>query len=463
MLWAALHFFRLPLETLLRGHAPSESGAWAVAGNDRVLACDTAAWRLGVRPGMALSAAWAIAPALRVLERNLRAEAEALEGVAAWLGRFTPKVSLEPPHAVAAEVEGSLRLFGGTDGLERELRAGLAGIGFEAALAFAPTARAALWRAAGCGAPLEELPAEVVALAPEALDLLRGLGIGTLGELMRLPRDGVALRFGQGLLDELDRALGKIPEPRALFAPPARFAARLELPAQVTEAASVLFAARRLLAQFEGFLAARQAGVRGFTLAMAHASAQPTRVAVNLATPSRDASHFTALLRQRLERAALAEPVEAIRLEADALEPLPGASAALFRDARAAGEDWTRLVERLAARLGSDAVHGLAMRSEHRPERAWRAVTAGEPPGLRPPPLAGGQWSGPRPLWLLERPRRIGEADFVLLAGPERIESGWWDGEEARRDYFIARSADSCLVWIYREREGGWFLHGIFS
>jgi len=72
---------------------------------------------------------------------------------------------------------------------------------------------------------------------------------------------------------------------------------------------------------------------------------------------------------------------------------------------------------------------------------------------------------GQRPLWLLETPRRIGERDFVLLAGPERIESGWWDGNEARRDYFIARAGDSSLVWIYRERGagGGWYLHGIFS
>ena len=70
---------------------------------------------------------------------------------------------------------------------------------------------------------------------------------------------------------------------------------------------------------------------------------------------------------------------------------------------------------------------------------------------------------GSRPLWLLEAPRRLAENEFVLLAGPERIESGWWDGHEARRDYFIARTGDASLVWIFRERERGWFLHGIFA
>ncbi len=409
MLWAALHFPQFRRQALSRGHAPPE------------------------------------------------AEREALAAVAVWLGQFTPRVSLEPPQGVAAEVQGSLRLFGGIERFEVRLHSGLAEIGFEASLAFAPTARAALWRAAGDGAPLEELPVEVAGLEPEALALLRGLGVRTLGELMRLPRDGVALRLGRKLLCDLDCALGKVPEPRMFFVPPPHFAARLELPAQVTEAGSVLFAARRLLAQLDGFLAARQAGVRGFTLAMEHPGAQPTLAAVRLAAPSRDATHFTVLARERLQRIALAAPVDAIRLEAREIESLPGTTAGLFRDARAAGEDWMRLVERLVARLGGGAVHGLALHPEHRPERAWRAVFPWEK--ASPEEVS----REPRPLWLLETPRRIGERDFVLLAGPERIESGWWDGDEARRDYFIARTGDGSLVWIYREREGGWFLHGIFA
>jgi len=196
--------------------------------------------------------------------------------------------------------------------------------------------------------------------------------------------------------------------------------------------------------------------VRGFTLTLLHDRAQPTPVAVQLAAPARAAAHFLALARERVERVTLHAPVEAIRLEAGDLEPLPGASAALFRDARAAGEDWTRLVERLAARLGGGAVHGLAVHSEHRPELAWRATEPGAKvaPPIEPP--------GPRPLWLLEQPRRLGEGEFALLAGPERIESGWWDGNEVRRDYYIARSGDGSLAWIYRTVDG-WYQHGIFS
>ena len=116
MLWAALHFPSLQSQALLRGHAPPEAGR------------------------------------------------QALAAVATWLGQFTPKVTLEPPDGMAAEVQGSLRLFGGIGRLKARLRTGLAELGFEASLAFAATARAALWRAAGGGDPLEALPVGITGL-----------------------------------------------------------------------------------------------------------------------------------------------------------------------------------------------------------------------------------------------------------------------------------------------------------
>jgi protein ImuB len=127
----------------------------------------------------------------------------------------------------------------------------------------------------------------------------------------------------------------------------------------------------------------------------------------------------------------------------------------MFDDAAADGEDWARLVERLRVRLGHDAVHGLATHPDHRPEHAWRRVEPGEwdPHDYRAP--------GPRPLWLLA-PRKLDEGAFSALAGPERIESGWWDGDEASRDYFIARLDAGSIGWVYREN-GAWYLHGLFA
>lgn len=80
--------------------------------------------------------------------------------------------------------------------------------------------------------------------------------------------------------------------------------------------------------------------------------------------------------------------------------------------------------------------------------------------------------AAPRPLWLLSEPASLSpafeHAPWVLRDGPERIESGWWDGGDVRRDYFIAQTPDGGVTWIYRDHrrgtdDGEWFLHGLFA
>jgi protein ImuB len=334
---------------------------------------------------------------------------EALAPVAAWACQFTPKVSLEPPQELLLEVQGSLRLFGGLAELRQKLVAGLKELGYPFKLAAASTARAAL---------------------------------------------GLAQRCGARVVQELDQALGAAPEPRSFFAPPARFDAKLELPAEVAHAEGLLFGARRLLAQLAGLLAARHEGIRGCRLVLLHES-EASSLDIGLASATRDAERMARVLRERLAQVTLAEPVRALRLEAGDFAPLQGASAGMFGDKARAAEDWAELFERLRARLGNGAVHGLAALPDHRPEHAWRRVEPGEwDPLAAPAP-------GPRPVWLLE-PKKLNESEFTALAGPERIESGWWDGDDARRDYFVARLPSGALAWVFREA-GDWYLHGLFA
>jgi len=372
---------------------------------------------------------------------------ESLEPIAAWACQFTPKVSLEPPRALLLEIAGSLRYFGGLEDLLQRLEQGCEALGFAASLATAPTPRAALWCARGKAPALDGLSLRVTDFD---LSLFDSIGIRTVGELRRLPREGLARRCGQALLDDLDRALGALPEPRRFFVPPARFAARLELPAPVAHAEGLLFAARRLLVQLEGLLTARHEGVRAFVLHL-----DEIQLHVGMASPTRDAQRLLDVLREKLVTIALKEPVEVIGVEAADFEPLHARSAGMFGDPAAETEDWSRLLERLRARLGREAVHGLATQPDHRPEHAWRSVEPGEwdPREFKQP--------GPRPLWLLDAPRRVADDAFQLLAGPERIEAGWWNGDEARRDYFVA-SLQGGMAWVFREN-GEWFLHGFFA
>ena len=100
-------------------------------------------------------------------------------------------------------------------------------------------------------------------------------------------------------------------------------------------------------------------------------------------------------------------------------------------------------------------MHGVSVFPDHRPEFAWRRIEPGDwdPHEFVQP--------GPRPAWLLGKVIPVEEKNLDLIAGPERIACGWWDGDEARRDYFVAGLGAS-LAWAYRE-EGLWYVHGFFA
>lgn len=492
-MWIAIRLPQLPLEIFLRGSSALEP--FAVEEQHRVVACDRKAVTRGVSAGMPVAAALALAPRLRVAPRDPAGETEALLGVAGWAAQFTPAIAIEFPDTVLLDMSSSLRLFRGLESLVEYLRRGLADMGWSTRLAGAPTPRAACWLARAdeerfiVSGELEQalaaIPVRVLRCEDGTLEALQAIGVRTLGELGALPRDGVARRFGQRLVDDLDRALGRLPDPRNFFVPPAVFRADIELPTEVTQAEALLFAAKRLIVQLAGFLAARSGGIRRFVLKLGHRDKAPTEIAVGLVAPSRDAEHFVLLLRERLSSLVLREPVRSIALQTEEVVPLAGRSLGLLLEESRPPGNWEHLIERLRSRLGADAVYGLALQAEHRPERASTRdpLAPGRPRYIRAglnrkcdqqQACAGTSAEFlARPFWLLDRPkplREIGavphyEGPLELLAGPERIESGWWDGEDVARDYFVARTRNEALVWIYRERrgEGGWYLHGVFA
>jgi protein ImuB len=474
-LWLAAHFPRLPLDALLPGTGQARAAAVVAPEDPRrsIVACNERAARQGVAPGMSLNAALALVPGLRVEERRLPAEAALLDRLARWALQFTPVVSLEPPSAVLAEVRGSLDLFGGVMVLWRRSLAGLSASGLQASLALAPTPRAALWlaradlamtvtRADAMPGLAARLPLACLQWPEDTIAALWGLGVRNVSDLLRLPRAGFAARFGPRLLDELDEGLGRRPEPRRRAVVPERFDERFELPAAAELTAGLHPALECLLDRLDAFLRARASGVSALRLDLLHRGQAPTRLRVTLVRMAGDAGHLRELLRERLAQCRPATPVEALRLRSGVLLPLTLRDAGLFERGRNADPEATaRLLDRLRARLGEQAVFGVSPVPEHRPEHAWRVA---EPGRTTPVPLLPAV-RPERPLWMLAEPQPLDRWDGALVTGPERIETGWWDGHDVRRDYYVALSRAGVRLWIFRERPPGqgWFLHGVFG
>lgn len=423
----------------------------------------------------------------------LDAGARDLEACARRALGFTPRVSLSPPDAVLLELRASLRLFGGAEALRAMLRASFPP---PAVLAFAPTPLAATvfarCRRETCISDPSRLVGELAPLPLHALrwpeDVLRRLaavGVRDIGGALRLPRAGFARRFGSGTLDALDRLLGRQRDPRHRYDAPERFRRRCDPDVELTDQAGVLGVLAPLCAELERFLRERQRGITSLLVLLGHRRQAPTRHVLNFAAPAQRAAPILKLLELQLGRAPLPAPVRRCELRSGPLVEGADDSHALWHPGEhgggAAGAQMPAFLEQLRARLGARAVSGLALAEDHRPERLSLSSQPRLPTGGRARPGGAGAtlplpWSqGRRPLWLLETPAPLAVREgwpcragrrLHLQSGPERIETGWWDGHEVQRDYYQAVEASGARLWIFRERGprgGGWFLHGFFG
>ena len=536
MLWIGIHLPALSLESFvatlapeLPAHDPATHdpadpdeldavGPVALIERHRVLAVNAAARECGVRPGQKRATALALAPHARLGEADAARDDAALMAVAHVALGFTPVVSFGGDHVVLAEVQASLRYFGGLPRLLQRLRAALAVLGHALRVACAPTAQGAQWMATGGGPPapanskaewrarVGAVPVTRMAAAAPHLAALESLGLANAADLWKQPRAGLTRRFGAGLLLDIDRALGDQPDPRPVLQPTPTFDSRLELLMRADDSAALLAGAAVLLNRLTAWALAHHGLVGGFELRLHHESrrkmlddpaSRTTVLEIGLGEPVSDTAHLHVLLRERLQRLPLAASVIELSLHCHAIAPGAPPNTELFPSAASVGEGWQRLLERFEARLGAHNIQRLQPLADHRPELATaihrgggaapsRARSAGLPLDLTEPggPAAAASadpahWPRlKRPVWLLSQPQPLREQagtplvagqPLWLVAGPERIEAGWWDGGYAARDYFIAQDHEGALLWVYRFRrapevgQAGWYLQGKFG
>jgi protein ImuB len=443
-------------------------------------------------------------------DRSVAARSQDLERLALCAQRFTPRVSLVPTDGLVLEVAGSLHLFNGVEGLSRALASECASLGLKSTVALAPTPLAALV-AARVGKPfvvtemarlvgqLMPLPLAALRWPEDTLERLARMGVRTIGQVLRLPRAGFARRFGTDSLAVLDRLTGRGADLRERFHARERFRRRRELNFELENQTAILGALAPLLAELGKFLESRQCGVLALECLLRHRNHEPTSCVLRLAAPVADVRRLTELLGERLNALTLPEPVRSCELRSSSLVKRVFASNSVWQPGEygsrgSGGAEAAELIERLRARLGTEAVHGLQVLAGHRPENAWgvrepvacSASIRGMVPGALAPPaialcdpcsvqaLAGHSWPPfRRPMWLLPKPRLLSERDGLprrrgplrLLGEPERIETGWWDGGEIARDYYTATDIHGVRLWIFRERAAPhrWFLHGVFG
>ena len=479
-----------------------------------------AAAERGARPGARLTDARALDPELVAVPADPAGDAALVQKLARWAGRWSPRVEVDG-DGLRLDVTGVAHLFGGEEGLVRDVRRRFAAIGLSSRVAIAPTAAASWALAHYAPCICKEVEAKLAPLRVSALRLdsdtvrtLERLGLKTIGALVAMPRLALARRFrgGEDVVDALDRMLGRKPEPLTAVADdrPPRATLRLEEPATHPEAASQ--ALERLIPRLVEQLQQRHLGARRLSLTGYRVDGDVAVASVATAIASREPKHLQRLL---ADKAAALDPgfgFDAFALTAEWTEELGAAQDSLVEEP--SGErELARLIDRLTVKLGPERVRRPRAEESHLPERSsgWVAaipprngegdhvakrsggggvVWVSDPPpsaSLVPLPVPGRS----RPQHLLDRPEAIDVIyatpegmprrfvwrravhDIARAEGPERIAPEWWrQPSSARlRDYYRIEDATGRRYWIFREGLIGdgrgsapnWFMHGLFG
>ncbi len=473
-LWLGIYLPFLALESL---HETSLQKPIAVFEHhkqgQRIVIANRTAQKNGVRAGMSLTAARTLDPGLSALFRNQSLERGRLRQLAAAAGRWTPDITLLD-DGLLLNISGSTRLFGGIDQLVERIQRWICAESMDPCISLMPTAASARLcaraRKASRVTSRQNILPVVRSLSASALitdiknqRLLMQLGTRTVGDLLRLPRDGLARRFGPDLLIQLDRLLGHFPDPQVVFKPMLRFRKVCALDAEVIDIALLYPAVRHLLKTLSAYLSAHHIMVEKLQWRLTGERGACYRLPVHLAKPHRDIDELDRLSQLTLESLKINDPIVRLELYANRFTPWAPINKALFDATNTGCTNGHSLLERLQTRLGRHAVHGIQAQTDHRPENAWRRCKPGEIGSL----CAGRN----RPLWLLPSPKPIHMRDgqlrvghqHLFIGGPcERICSGWWDSQPIRRDYYQA-SIGSLRAWVFRDLDSGcWHLHGIF-
>lgn len=486
-------------------------------------AVSPAARALGLVPGMAVTQARALVPALDNRPADPAGDRAALERLALLAARrWCPAVMLSGPtpddDGLFLDVTGTAHLFGGEAAMLRRMVRLLARAGFTARVAVADTAGAA-WALARFACPetinvcppgthvaaLAALPVAALRLEAKAIELLKRLGIDTVAQLAALPRAPLQRRFGGTLIARLDQATGRLPEPLDPVVPPEPIVVVQRFAEPIATAEAIAHWLGMLLPRLVVALAQAGLGARAIELVADRIDGVPQCLRIGLARPTRDAAHLLRLIARRIEEIAPGYGIDALALHvrrADPLDPAPFAQT--LEDT---APDLAPLVDTLANRIGTGALWRSKPVESDVPERSVVATDPLDPPGRVPPPpkrddvrlldrsTAPHPWElrWPRPVRLLRRPevldhvmaelpdqppRRFtwrGETHRVIRAdGPERIHGEWWKrASEAHcvRDYFRVEDEAGRRFWLFRRGDGerdetgdlAWFMHGSFG
>lgn len=463
MLWLHIHFPRLALESRFIADTRPIPQLLLEPGSQKVMQCNDHACQAGVQVGMNKKTAFCLLSDCSIAEYDHHIEQQSLQQLALLCYRQAAQITPVEPQGLLLEVSSMLPLFKGIDNYVQQLRQrlSLSAFSFQLSTGHTPDAAKALAEAGieTCSEQDEthrqallQLNIEQLNLAPGITRTLGAMGIHRYQQLKEMPRKELGYRFGADLIRQLDQ-LEQSQQTPTKFELPERFQQTVHLNYDAEQARGLIFPLRRVLLNLETYLYTRQLACEKLLIKLEHRDGRVSLISIASVKGSYRQADWLALLTTRLDQCQLIGPVTSLTLRAKSFTALESQSQDILGN-RHSTADRDRLQSLLLARLGESSVKTLKTEADPRPEVASQLQSS----HLGDTEYQNREW----PSLLLPQPKPIKVSLYKIIAGPERIEGGWWDAAPARRDYYIAARGQQ-KYWIFRRDDGLWFLHGVFS
>ena len=479
MLWLYIDFYALQLDALLLTqdakvrHEDAEPDVLVLvdAKLNRVVQLNDAATKQGLKVGMGIATAVSLYHDVQVVEYQSEKEHNKLKQIAMLLYDYTADIALAPPQGLFLRIDNMLKLYGGLDSYWQNLNRLLCSLGYRFRFSTGSTPLMAKLLAKQSNnrvsnepealkKQLSQLHVEQLELDRKTTDTLTRVGIKKLEQLMTLPMKELARRFDIHVLNYIGKMLGELKHGLQLYTPPPYFSADLELMFEISNTQILKHPLRKLLAQLETFLQMRNLVTQQLVVHLFYRYEEAVSVRISRASGEYKQEKWLALLQLKLESVKLAEPVVSVKLEAKVLQPMRTDSQSLFgqKQPQISQEE---LVSLLQAKMGEEKVFTLVANNQHHP--GW--VTGYQPADQvleADSKVLDRKQLKPRPSLQLAEPMPL-KQKVTILRGPERLQTAWWQQNMIHRDYYVARSHDGKLCWVFRTPQKEWYLQGYFA
>jgi len=462
-------------------------------GRIKITAVSRAAEKQGIYADSILADAKAIVPNILCFDDEANLSKKLLIRLAKWAIRYSPIVGIDLPDGILLDSSGCSHLWGGEEKYLQTILSKLNESGYHCRGALSDTVGTS-WAIARFGkkmsiVPFNEQYTALLSLSPAAIRLeeqtiqrLHKLGLDKIGKFIQMPRSVLRRRFGEAMLLKLAQAIGTEEEliTPIVIVPP--FTERLYCLEPIRTKSAIEIAIHKLLEALCKRLASEGMGIRLAEIKGYRLDGRLTEIKIGTNQSTHKVPHLAKLFELKIDQIEPALGIELFILTATKTEPVLVHQEKLWNGKPGlADQNLVQLLDRLAGKIGQQAIRRYIPQAHYWPERALRkAISLEEKTDII------WQKANPRPMEMLNRPEPVqvtapipdyppmnfrykDELHIVSKAdGPERIAREWWMEPGEHRDYYILEDDKGHRYWIFRsghynEGKSNWYLHGFFA